>query len=147
MSPSPHAHEAGPAAPDPQKNEGPTDANGQALRDHSTADERDPTAGHQPEQDALGKPVWTDPPAGAAVRSNDPPTGIATAETDEAAERRRVEAIDKRAATLKARSALAGHELHILGDGGFMASRWVRSRHLATADDVERWLDMVGAPK
>lgn len=54
---------------------------------------------------------------------------------------------DKAFATLRARAALAGVVLERMADGTFVAARWTLTRSLADADDVTRFLDMVGAPK
>lgn len=65
---------------------------------------------------------------------------------DAAMVRAQVDAVDKRVATLKARAALAGYQLHVVADG-FMVARWGLTHTLPTADEAERWLDRAGAPR
>jgi hypothetical protein len=50
----------------------------------------------------------------------------------------------KQFATLAARFALVGHELHRLRDGGFLATRWGLSRELPTLADAEAFLRQIG---
>lgn len=54
------------------------------------------------------------------------------------------EAQRKRLATLQARLAMRGHELHALADGGFMACRWGLTRHLSTLEEVALFCVQVG---
>ena len=49
----------------------------------------------------------------------------------------------KALATLAARCSLAGYELHELAGGELLLTRWGRSRSLADAHAVGRFLDMV----
>jgi len=49
----------------------------------------------------------------------------------------------KALATLAARASLAGYELHELAGGELLLTRWGRSRSLADAHAVGRFLDMV----
>ena len=57
----------------------------------------------------------------------------------------------KTAATLKARCALAGIELHVIdGDAGeplFIVSRWSLTRQLHSVAEVESFLRRIGGPK
>jgi len=68
-----------------------------------------------------------------------------------AAIRAEVERRDARIATLKARCALAGFELMVIGaaDGTsvFTVARWGRTVDLPDASAVECWLDRIGAPQ
>jgi hypothetical protein len=52
---------------------------------------------------------------------------------------------DKRARTLQALLALRGHELHILADGSFLATRWGLSKALRDLAAVEQFARQVGA--
>lgn len=55
--------------------------------------------------------------------------------------------VPKEFETLRARFALAGHQLFMLdpasGSGGFLVSRWGHCRSLATYSDAERFLAQV----
>lgn len=50
------------------------------------------------------------------------------------------DAYRKRLATLQARAALAGFELHRLEDGRLLAARWGLTREFPDASAVEQWL-------
>jgi len=50
---------------------------------------------------------------------------------------------DKRFATLQARAALAGFELHTDPMGGYYVMRWGQLRMFDTLGDVEQWVRMV----
>jgi hypothetical protein len=50
----------------------------------------------------------------------------------------------KRQATLAAKLALLGYSLHPLSRGGFLVSRWDRSRHLDDLGAVAAFLRQVG---
>ncbi|MBV8500764.1 MAG: hypothetical protein JO006_03505 [Paucibacter sp.] len=52
----------------------------------------------------------------------------------------------KQDATLSARAALAGFELVRQADSTWLASRWGQFRTLADDEEVERFLNIVGAP-
>lgn len=58
---------------------------------------------------------------------------------------------DKQVATLKARAALGGYELHIInganGEAEFLVFRWGLSATLKRVEDVEDFLRRVGAPE
>jgi hypothetical protein len=54
--------------------------------------------------------------------------------------------LDKVDAGRVARAALAGFELAKMADGTWLASRWGMFRSLSNADEVERFLVVVGAP-
>ncbi len=66
-----------------------------------------------------------------------------------AAERAAVEAADKAFATLRAKLAMRGHQLHIIDDGhggaAFMVSRWCMSRTLPNLAAVQDFAVRVGA--
>ncbi len=57
----------------------------------------------------------------------------------------------KVAATLKARCALVGVELHVIdGDNGaplLIVSRWSLTRQMHSVDEVEAFLRRIGGPK
>lgn len=57
----------------------------------------------------------------------------------------RINGHDKREATLRARLALKGYELHSLSDGGYVVTRWDRSRRLADLDQVAAFAQAAGA--
>ncbi len=52
---------------------------------------------------------------------------------------------NKRAKTLQALLAMRGHELHILADGTYLATRWGLSKALRDLAAVERFAAQVGA--
>ena len=52
----------------------------------------------------------------------------------------------KTLATVAARLALRGYELHQLADGSLSVSRWNLSRPLADLDDVDQFLLQIGGP-
>jgi hypothetical protein len=52
---------------------------------------------------------------------------------------------DKRARTLQALLAMRGHELHILADGSYLATRWGLSKALRDLAAVEQFARQVGA--
>lgn len=68
-----------------------------------------------------------------------------------AAIRAEVERQDKQVATLKARAANAGYQLHIIyasngSASSFVVVRWGKQRELSDAAAVEAFLEQVGAP-
>lgn len=60
-------------------------------------------------------------------------------------------AMPKQEATLAARAALAGVTLHALRDEcgrrEWVATRWHLSRAFTSLQELEAWLDLIGAPK
>ena len=56
-----------------------------------------------------------------------------------------VNGIDKREATLRAKLALKGFVLHRLEGGAFLVERWGHSRRLADLDQVQAFVQAVGA--
>jgi hypothetical protein len=63
---------------------------------------------------------------------------------DPQAVRTAIEQRDKIVANLKARCALAGFELFILGTGTFFVQRWGRGRELRDAAAVDEFLRRLG---
>lgn len=53
----------------------------------------------------------------------------------------------KTIATLKARAALAGVTVHEMSSGEYVAGRWNLSRTFTSLEELERWLDQIGAPR
>ncbi len=69
--------------------------------------------------------------------------------TDDSAAKAERDQHDKRVKNAQARAAIAGYQLHIVGDcrGGsfFQVSRWNLSRSLPTIEAVEEFLTRAGA--
>lgn len=76
--------------------------------------------------------------------------GQAQTVSPDSAARAAVEQADKDFATLRARLALAGHQLHIIDDGeggtAYMVCRWCMSRTLPDLAAVQAFAERVGAP-
>lgn len=70
--------------------------------------------------------------------------GKTVAQQDDAAERERVAAIDKRIATARAKAALAGWRLEVLAGGVIELSRWSRFRTFRSLDMAEVFLAEIG---
>ena len=75
---------------------------------------------------------------------------MSAAPADQAAIRAEVERSDERIATLRARAAIAGYELHIIDAGNgttstFVITRWGLQRGLRDEAAVEAFLAQVGA--
>ena len=95
---------------------------------------------------AAGAHRATDDPRQDQIQTSAQIVAHALPETQEAGQQR-VQQLDKRVSTARARLARAGFEAHIVA-GGFVVGRWGQLRDLETLDELERFVEMVcgGAP-